>query len=270
MRIVLCGTRHPGNVGAAARAMKAMGLSDLVLVAPEADWRTEEARWLAHESEDVFDAARVVPDLASAVADCVLVVGTTSRRRHRDVRFLDPQEAAALLREAAPSGPVALVFGSERTGLTNEELDLCHHVARVPAAIPQPSLNLAQCVMLFAYAWHRARLAAPGAAPRRPPALARSESLERMFAHLARSVDLLEFPPNVRKAFLLSLRNLLSRALLREREVNLFHTLAAQIERRSGGATGGTAGRGRADDPAARVEPAGPATLGGPAPPRSP
>jgi TrmH family RNA methyltransferase len=229
MRVVLCGVRHPGNVGAAARAMKTMGLADLALVAPEGPWRTEEARWLAHESEDVFDGAREFGDVAAAVADCVLVVGTTSRRRHRDVRFLDPERAAALLREASASGPVAIVFGSERTGLTNDELALCHHVARVPAAVRQPSLNLAQTVMLFAYAWHRAGM---DSAPPRAPTLARSASVEAMFAHLESSVALRAFPENVRKALLLSLRNLLSRAFLREREVNLFHTLAAQIERR--------------------------------------
>lgn len=233
MRVVLCGVRHPGNVGAAARAIKTMGLSDLVLVAPETPWRTEEARWLAHESEDLFDGARECGDLAGAVADCVLVVGTTSRRRHRDLRFLDPEGAAALLREAANSGPVAIVFGSERTGLTNDELALCHHVARIPAAVVQPSLNLAQCVMLFAYEWHRAADAKRPAA-RRAPALARSASVEAMFVHLERGVDLLDFPVNVRKAFLLSLRNVLSRAFLREREVNLFHTLAAQLDRRLG------------------------------------
>ncbi len=244
MKVVLCGVRHPGNVGAAARAMKTMGLSDLALVAPEVRWQTDEARWLAHESEDVFDGARVYDDLGAAVADCVLVVGTTSRRRHRDVRFLDPERAAALLRDAARSGPVAIVFGSERMGLTNDELALCHHVARVPSAVRQPSLNLAQTVMLFAYAWHRAAEPSDAAAPQAPspdapspsapraPALARSASVEAMLAHFESAVGQLDFPENVRKAFLLSFRNLLSRAFLREREVNLFHTLAAQIERR--------------------------------------
>ncbi len=231
MRIVLCGARHPGNVGAAARAMKTMGLSDLALVAPEGPWRTEETEWLAHGARDLLDAARVHADLASAVADCALVVGTSSRRRHRDLRFLAPEEAAALLRGVAASAPVALVFGSERTGLTNDELALCHHVARIPTAVPQPSVNLAQSVMLFAYAWHRAGDAETRRAAR-APALARSESLEAMFAHLEAAVALLDFPDNVRKAFLLSLRNVLSRGQLREREVNLFRTLASQIERR--------------------------------------
>jgi tRNA (cytidine32/uridine32-2'-O)-methyltransferase len=213
--------------------MKTMGLSDLALVAPEGPWRTEETDWLAHGAHDLLDAARVHADLASAVADCALVIGTSSRRRHRDLRFLAPEEAISHLRGVAASAPVALVFGSERTGLTNEELSLCHHVARIPTAVPQPSVNLAQSVMVFAYAWHRARDAETRPAPR-APALARSESLEAMFAHLESAVALLEFPENVRKAFLLSLRNVLSRGELREREVNVFRTLAAQLERRLG------------------------------------
>jgi TrmH family RNA methyltransferase len=234
MRIVLCRARHPGNVGAAARAMRTMGLTELALVAPEVEWRTDEAYWLAHGARDLLDAARVHDDLASAVADCALVIGTSSRRRHRDLRFLSPEEAASLARSVETAGRVAFVFGSERTGLTNEELALCHHAARIPTAVPQPSVNVAQSVMLFAYAWRRA---GEGRAPQRAgrtPALARSESLERMFAHVEAAVAHLEFPDNVRKAFLLSLRNVLSRGQLREREVNLFHTLAAQLERRLG------------------------------------
>lgn len=234
MRIVLCHLRHPGNVGAAARAMKTMGLSDLALVAPEVEWRTDEAYWLAHGARDLLDAARVHDVLASAVADCALVIGTSSRRRHRDLRFLSPEEAATLLHAVEPARPVALVFGSERTGLTNEELALCHHVARIATAVPQPSVNLAQSVMLFAYAWHRAGEAASGRRVPREPTLATSETLEGMFAHLEAAVAHLEFPENVRKAFLLSLRNILSRGQLREREVNLFHTLASQLERRLG------------------------------------
>jgi tRNA (cytidine32/uridine32-2'-O)-methyltransferase len=263
-RIVLCEPQEPGNIGAVARAMNTMGLPDLTLVAPPPEWLNEEAHGMAHSSQRLLHAAKVAPDLASAVADCALVVGTTKRRRNRDLRFLDPEETATLARAITASGsPAAIVFGNERTGLTNEQLALCHHVARVPMAVHQPSLNLAQCVMVFAYAWHRsgekrsraradsddfeAASPAHSASGRvRPPRgrrhLARSDSLERMFTNLEDAIHLLEFPRNVEKRLLLSLRNLLSRAFLKEREVNLFHTLAAQIRRRAGG---GTPPRGR-------------------------
>lgn len=260
MRIVLCEPQEPGNIGSVARAMKTMGLSDLALVAPPPAWLNEEAHGMAHSSQRLLHAAKVVPDLASAVADCALVVGTTTRRRNRDLRFLDPEETATLARAVTESGsPAALVFGNERTGLTNEQLALCHHVARVPMAVHQPSLNLAQCVMVFAYAWHRSgdarrdavavaragdraggggdAVTSAGARTRLPRGrrqLARSDSLERMFANLEDAIRLLDFPRNVEKRLLLSLRNLLSRAFLKEREVNLFHTLAAQIRRRAG------------------------------------
>lgn len=256
MRIVLCEPQEPGNIGAVARAMKTMGLSDLVLVAPKEPWLTEVAHGMAHSSQRLLYGARVTPDLAAAVADCALVVGTTTRRRNRDLRFLDPEETADLARTVAKSAPVALVFGNERTGLTNEQLALCHHVARVPLAVHQPSLNLAQCVMVFAYAWHRsesaatpsrARKRAPapapaaGATPASPASLARSESLERMLASLDEAVAALAFPANVEKRVRLSLRNLLLRSFLKEREVNLFHTLAAQIKRRAGAKSPGDA-----------------------------
>jgi tRNA (cytidine32/uridine32-2'-O)-methyltransferase len=233
MRIVLCRPQEPGNIGAAARAMRTMGLSDLALVAPREPWLTEQAHGLAHGSQRLLHAARVFPDLASAVADCHLVIGTTSRRRNRALRFLDARETAQVVADLGARRRAALVFGNERTGLTNDELALCHHVARIPAAVRQPSLNLAQSVMIFAY--ERFRLAAAASSPGRgTPALARSESIERGFAHFDEAIRLLDFPPNVEKRFLLSIRNVLSRALLREREVNLLHTLAAQLERRHG------------------------------------
>ncbi len=244
MRIVLCEPQEPGNIGSVARAMKTMGLSDLVLVAPKEPWLTEVAHGMAHSSQRLLHAAKVTPDLAAAVADCALVIGTTTRVRHRDLRFLDPEETAILARTVALVAPVALVFGNERTGLTNEQLDICHHVARVPLAVHQPSLNLAQCVMVFAYVWRRAESdgkpsrrgtrAIPGApTPAAVASLARSESLERMFASLDEAIESLAFPANVGKRVRASLRNLLLRSFLKEREVNLFHTIAAQIKHRA-------------------------------------
>ncbi|MFN0149108.1 MAG: RNA methyltransferase [bacterium] len=244
MRIVLCEPQEPGNIGSVARAMKTMGLSDLVLVAPTEPWLTEVAHGMAHSSQRLLHAAKVFPNLAAAVADCALVIGTTTRRRHRDLRFLDPEEAVALALSISATAPVALVFGNERTGLTNEQLEMCHHVSRVPLAVHQPSLNLAQCVMVFAYVWRRAQTAEnlprprgrviPGApTPAAAASLARSESLERMFASLDEAIDSLAFPANVGKRVRLSLRNLLLRSFLKEREVNLFHTIAAQIKHRA-------------------------------------
>lgn len=228
---MLCRPQEPGNIGATARALRTMGLSQLALVEPVEPWLTEQAYGIAHGAQRLLHAAKAYPDLSAAVADCALVVGTTTRPRHRDLHFLDPEETARLMRPISRRAPVALVFGTERTGLTNEELSLCHHVARIPAAVRQPSLNLSHSVMIFAYAWLRSAEDEGGERSAARARLARSESLERMFDHVTAAVRLLEFPANVEKRFLLALRNILSRAQLREREANTFHTLAAQLQR---------------------------------------
>lgn len=158
---VLVGTRHPANLGAAARALKAMGFSSLRLVAPCAfqfppDPVTGErgpAYQLAMYSHDLLDNAVILSSLADAVADCDLTIGTTARLRHHRHSVLTPaQLKAQLIDKQDMLGRVALVFGPEDTGLTNENLDTCQVLTTVPLAAPEPSLNLAQAVMIYAHA----------------------------------------------------------------------------------------------------------------------
>ena len=133
IRIVLVGTQHPGNIGSAARALKTMGLSRLALVAPER-YPHPEALALAAGADDVLAAATLHADLAAAVADCRLVLGCTARSRRVALEEQAPREAAVRLHATAAGGAeVALVFGRERTGLTNEELQLCHGAVHIPA-----------------------------------------------------------------------------------------------------------------------------------------
>lgn len=163
LRIVLLRPRVPENLGSVARALKNCGLSDWVVVAPETS-DEEAARRLAVQSEDVLAARRSAPTLDAAVADCAWVVGTSSRRP-RGVRRYPPR---AFAEEAvARAAPVALVFGDERSGLTNEEIDRCHALSSVPADDAQPSLNLAQAVLLYAWEFRQAVLAT--APPRTGP-----------------------------------------------------------------------------------------------------
>src|SRR5688572_28849037 len=131
LRIVLVGTQHPGNIGSAARAMKTMGLSALHLVAPER-FPDPEANTLAAGADDLLAGAAVHADLDAALAGCTYVLGTSARRRHVPMPELSPQEAARQLVEAAGRGPVALLFGRERTGLENEELQRCHASVGIP------------------------------------------------------------------------------------------------------------------------------------------
>jgi tRNA (cytidine32/uridine32-2'-O)-methyltransferase len=206
VRVVLVGTQHPGNIGSAARAMKTMGLSDLVLVAPER-LPDREANALAAGADDVLEAARVCATLGEALGDCRLVLATTARRRSVPMPELSPAEAARRVVAGQREGAgVALVFGRERTGLENEELQLCHAAVRIPANPEYSSLNLAAAVQVLAYEWRVAALEAglldagrrepahdPGPAPDADDRPASHAELESFFAHLAAFLDTIVF-----------------------------------------------------------------------------
>jgi TrmH family RNA methyltransferase len=145
IRIVLVAPSHPGNIGAAARAMKNMALSDLVLVNPR-QFPHPEASARASGADDVLAAARVVPSLPEALAGCGYVAATTSRERDQYFRVVDVREAASRVVAASSTSPAAVVFGSERSGLSNEELESAHVLIRIPASPAYASLNLAMAV----------------------------------------------------------------------------------------------------------------------------
>ncbi len=150
VRIVLIETRHPGNLGAVARAMKTMGLSDLVLVNPHCAV-DGEAMARASGAVDVLERARTVPTLAEALADTVLSVACTARRRDLPHPAYTPRQAAPELLAQAVQGPVAVVFGSETFGLSNEQLGLCRWLLNIPANPDYASLNLGAAVQVLAY-----------------------------------------------------------------------------------------------------------------------
>lgn len=150
--IVLVEPARGGNVGAAARAMKTMGFVDLRIVGDEpAPWNGEEARAFAHGSVDILDNASRYPTLERALADRDLVVGSTARRRGKRDDYYEPPQLRELLRDGLRGERIALVFGREESGLSNEELDLCHLVTAIPMRAAYPSLNLAQAVMVYCY-----------------------------------------------------------------------------------------------------------------------
>lgn len=148
IRIVLVDTSHPGNIGAAARCMKNMMLDQLALVTPK-EFPSEEATARASGADDVLQNARVFESLDLAIADCRLVVGASARLRTVQWPQLDPRECAA--RVASVDGPVAIVFGRERTGLTNAELERCNYLVHIPANPDYSSLNVAMAVQVIAY-----------------------------------------------------------------------------------------------------------------------
>lgn len=230
VRIVLVGTSHPGNIGAAARAMKTMGLRDLALVAPES-FPHAEASARAAGADDVLDAARVVDDVDAAIADCVHVLGCTARRRGVALPEATPREAAVDLLSRAAGGPVALLFGRERSGLTNDELQRCHGAVHIPTAPDFGSLNLAAAVQVLAYELRQAAIAAPAPPPRRD-APADAGEIAGLFEHLDRALHAIDFhkgrsPDTVMRR----LRRLFLRAELDRREVRILRGILADAER---------------------------------------
>ncbi len=150
IRFVLMGTTHSGNIGAAARAMKTMGLNDLTLVNPEG-FPSAEATSRASGADDLLFNARVCENYIDAIAETTLVIGTTARMRHLDIPVIDAKQAAKILVKESQVNKVALVFGKERYGMTNEEVERCHYLVRLPTVESFSSLNLASAVQVLAY-----------------------------------------------------------------------------------------------------------------------
>src|SRR5438552_2535972 len=214
IRIVLCRPNHPGNIGAAARAMKAMGLSDLRLVAPER-YPVKEDQWMATNAVDVLERATVHATLNEAIHDCVAAFALSARPREWSPQVLDVRSAAA--RAVEMDAPVAFVFGNETAGLTNEELFACQFLVHIPANPQFSSLNLAQAVQVVAY---ELRMAAEASIPgHRTQRLATVEDMEGMYAHLERAATTSGFHvPGSGTRLPERLRRLFSRVPALERE----------------------------------------------------
>jgi tRNA (cytidine32/uridine32-2'-O)-methyltransferase len=234
-RVVLVGTQHPGNIGSAARAMKTMGLGRLMLVAPER-FPDREAYALSAGANDVLDRAEVHATLADALADCRLVIATTARQRTVPMPELSPREGAQRIIGAQALGQVALVFGRERTGLENEELQLCHAAICIQANPDYSSLNLAAAVQVVAYEWRMAMLGAQGAQPAPvadPDDLpADHAQLESFFSHLGAFLDDIDFHKGKAPDMVTQrLRRLFLRAQPDPRELRILRGILSDTQR---------------------------------------
>lgn len=230
IRFVLVGTQHPGNIGAVARAMKNMALERLVLVRPR-EFPHAEAIARASGADDVLAAAHVVDRLAAAIGDCGFVVATTAREREHNHRVLDVHDAAERVVREAARGPVAVLFGAERTGLSNEEIDAAHLLVRIPANPAYTSLNIAMAAQLIAYEIYRARGAHLDAAPG-PVPLATVTEMERFFGHLEQVLAEIEFRDRTASGTYLMqrLRRLFQRAEMDQNEVNILRGVLAAVQ----------------------------------------
>ena len=233
---VLVGTSHPGNVGAAARAMRTMGLTDLRLVAPRFDdvAQRPEARAFASGATEVLDGARRFDTLAGAIGDAALAVAVSAEPREFGPEPEPPEacaaEAVALLR-ADPAHRVAFVFGAERTGLSVEAVQACGAMVGIPASPAYPSLNLAQAIQVVAYCVRRAALDAAVAAAD-GARLADQRAIQGLLAHSERALLAIGFlDPAHPKKLMPRLRRLLLRARLRPEEVDLLRGVCKLMER---------------------------------------
>jgi TrmH family RNA methyltransferase len=246
IRFVLVGTQHPGNIGSAARAMKVMGFDELRLVRP-VDFPSTDATAMAAGAADVLAGAAVFDSVDQAVADCGLVVGTTARTRESAWRVDDPRSTASELVQSATTTHVAILFGCERTGLENAELEQCHRLLTIPTSAGYSSLNLAMAVQIVAYELWVAR--ASDARVRtdvRSVPLASAHEMDRFYEHLQQVLDEIGFHDRTGEGHLFArLRRLFNRACLDENEVHILRGIltAVQGRRRRAGDPHGAAAR---------------------------
>ncbi len=233
VRIILVNTSHTGNIGSAARAMKTMGLSQLVLVDPVKP-PDEQSIALAAGATDILTNLKIVPTLADAIADCALVVGASARSRTLVWPMLDPRQMGERLATDANKGTVALVFGRERTGLTNEELQQCHYHVNIPANPEYSSLNVAMAVQTLSYEIRMAWLAQQETGDQvdddsdYPP----QASMELFFQHLEKTLYQTQFLHSDRSGHvMMRLRRMFTRMRPDSNELNILRGILTSIQK---------------------------------------
>jgi len=239
VRIVLVNTSHPGNIGAAARAMKNMGLDRLTLVDPH-EFPSDVATWRAVSAADILERAVVVPTLEEAIADCALVVAASARSRSMPWPMLDPRQCGERIAREAGKNQVALVFGREDKGLRNDELQRCHFHVQIPADSNYSSLNLAAAVTVLIYELRMAALHSDQALGADEDAYwdepkADAAQIEHFYEHLEKVLIDIDFhDPENPRLLMPRLRRLFGRIRPDRMEVNILRGILSHIEKASG------------------------------------
>jgi tRNA/rRNA methyltransferase len=230
-RVILVRPEIAGNIGATARAMQNFGLRHLVLVEPKADPADPEARRRSTHGEAILKEAQVVADIGAAVADCMFVAGTSARIGGllRDQSVAPPESIMSRLIAALATGPAAMVFGPEPSGLTNEEVARCHYLIHIPSDPEYPALNLSHAVTVCLYELRRHWLGVRCTdTPQRPANFA---DQEEAFDHLRRGLEAIHFLYGDKADSLMhAVRHLIGRASPSEMELGVLHGLARQLE----------------------------------------
>lgn len=221
LKIILVNTTHPGNIGSVARAMKTMGLSQLTLVNPK-HFPHPEAEAMSAKADDILQHAKVVATLDEAIQDCILIVGASARLRSLPLDTFTPHSIAPRLVQMATQQSVAIVFGREATGLTNDELDKCHCLIHIPSDPNFSSLNLAQAVQIVCYELRMASAFIAEGISEKEDDYATQEECEGFFRHLEETLWKIEFirPSNPREV-MRKLRRLYGRVRLKKEEINI-------------------------------------------------
>ena len=233
VKVVLVGTTHPGNIGATARAMKNMGIVDLALVEPK-EFPSDVATFRSKAAKDILEKASVHRSLAEAIFECELVVGTSARGRTVPWPVLNPREAAKEMHKSSRNGKVAIVFGREDRGLTNEELGLCNFHVHIPSDPEYSSLNLSQAVQILAYEIRLSYLQDQNVNKDYWDVdLANNEQTERLINHMDELMQEVDFydVENPRK-LLVRVRRFFKRSKIDVMEANIFRGLFATIQKK--------------------------------------
>jgi TrmH family RNA methyltransferase len=219
---ILVEPQTPGNIGASARALKTMGFKNLLLVNP-CEINSSEARWMAHASEDILEKAVLHANLEEALSDKHFVAAATQRERSSHLPYFNPRQLAERIISISTSHKIAIVFGRETSGLTNDELSLCHAVTTIPAHTRHPSLNLAQAVMLYTYELYQA---AYSDLKNYSWKLASHQELHALYKHMRLSLERVGFKPiDSWENFTLRFSRLLGRANTEKRDVRVWHKI---------------------------------------------
>jgi len=232
VKIVLVGTTHPGNIGAAARAMKNMGIKSLSLVQPK-EFPSDVAIYRSKAAKDILEHAQVFNNLEEAIFDCELVIGTSARGRKVPWPILNPKEAAEEVSRSSSHHNIAIIFGREDRGLTNEELGLCNLHVNIPTDPDYSSLNLAQAVQILVYEIRQAILGEQEDKDYWDVELANNDQTELLINHMDELMQQVEFydVDNPRK-LLLRVRRFFKRSRIDVMETNIFRGLFATIQKK--------------------------------------
>ncbi len=228
--IVLHSVESPGNVGSTARAMKNMGLKNLILINPP-DLEHEEAKKLAYQSYDIIENAVVVNSFEEALSLVDIAIATTRRKGKWRERFLPPEEISELILERADKNRIAIIFGPEKTGLTNDEVLKCEYASEIPTAVDYPSLNVSQAVMIYVYELYRAYMRNHGKKPHKH-ILKRAPKIEyeRLNKRIMSAMRELNMSKGFEDKFSRSLDRMLSRTDWTDKDIATFDAFLKHIE----------------------------------------